>query len=435
MKTLERYLKRKADNASRSLEVDSMDTIDQVIVIPAYDELDYLPDTLESLSKQPRELLSRTLVLLVANNRPPDQDDAMVIANNQTTIEFIRDMIDESGPWGSWGLRAGLIDASSPGKELAEKEGVGTARKLGLDWGLELFHRQQTHGILINLDADTPVAPNYLESITRHFAQPDTWAAVLEYTHPLTGSDAENEAIAKYESYLRLHKLGLRYAGSPYAIHTIGSTMVCTTQAYAAISGMNAKLAGEDFYFLQQLVKTGKVDTIQDVLVYPSSRISARTPFGTGPALNDLLNATDAPYEMYNPKVYRILKEWLATVEKSLGDDGGTLLIKSALIDTALTTFLETIGFKQHWKQLKENTSSDEKLLEQFHGWFDGLTTLKCIHHLRDHGLGNMGIADVANQLNDWIEKEKGAGLFSEQPDGDPVKLLDQLRSMPVLSD
>jgi hypothetical protein len=430
MKTLERYLKRRADNASRPLEVDSMGTIDQVVVIPAYDELDYLPVTLESLSHQSKELLSRTLILLVVNNRMPNLDDAMVIANNQTTIEFVREMIDETGPWGAWGLRAGLVDASSPGKELAEKEGVGTARKLGLDWGLELFHRQQTHGILINLDADTPVAPTYLEKIREQFAKPDSWAAVLEYTHPLTGSDSENQAIAKYESYLRLHKMGLSYAGSPYAIHTIGSTMVCATQAYAAISGMNSKLAGEDFYFLQQLVKTGRVETIQDVLVYPSARISARTPFGTGPALNELLADSEKPYEMYNPKVYRILKEWLATVEKSPGNDGGTLLIKSALIDTALTTFLESIGFKQNWKQLKENASSPEKLLEQFHGWFDGLTTLKCIHHLRDHGLENTGITEVAVQLNEWIESDQGVPPFSDSPKSDPIELLAQLRSI-----
>jgi len=433
MKTLERYLKKRADNESRSLEVDSMNTIDQVIVIPAYNELDFLPDTLESLSKQSSDLLKNTLVLIVVNNRAPQFEDDFVIQNSQTTVEFIRDMIDNSGPWGHWNLRAGLIDASSPGKELAENEGVGTARKLGLDWGLELFYRQQSHGTLICLDGDSPVAPDYLSRIAETFARPDAWAAVLEYAHPLTGSLEEQHAIAQYESYLRLHKLGLHYAGAKHAFHTIGSTMACTTKAYAAISGMNSKLAGEDFYFLQQLVKTGPVETIQDVVVYPASRTSDRVPFGTGRALMEILDNPEDPYGMYHAKSYKVLKEWLDAVDQSPDDAGGTLLIKSALIDIGLTTFLESIGFKNYWAKFKENTSNNEKLLEQFHGWFDGLTTLKCIHHLRDHGLEKQTLAEVATQLSEWFEKEKGITLFDAPPSPDPIELLNQLRSIPVI--
>jgi len=148
--------------------------------------------------------------------------------------------------------------------------------------------------LLLSLDADTRVEPNYLESVRAHFADPYAWAAVIAYAHPIEGTPEEQAAIASYEILLRYHVLGLRWAGSPYAFPSIGSTIVCRAEAYVAVSGMNRRRGGEDFYFLQQLAKTGGVGFINTTTVRPSGRPSSRVPFGTGAYVRQFLDG-DCP--------------------------------------------------------------------------------------------------------------------------------------------
>src|SRR5690606_30362640 len=103
-------------------------------------------------------------------------------------------------------------------------------------------------GLIISLDADTLVEPNYLQALRKEFDLQDAWAAVIDFAHPLAGPVEQQAAILAYEIHLRYHVLGLRYAGSPYAFHTVGSAMACTAEAYVAAGGMNRRQAGEDFY-------------------------------------------------------------------------------------------------------------------------------------------------------------------------------------------
>ena len=65
----------------------------------------------------------------------------------------------------------------------------------------------------------------------------------------------ETKAIICYEIFLRYYVLGLKFAKSDYAFHTIGSTMLCTPDAYVKVEGMNKRKAAEDFYFLEKLAK------------------------------------------------------------------------------------------------------------------------------------------------------------------------------------
>src|SRR5690606_12885119 len=160
----------------------------------------------------------------------------------------------------------------------------GLARKIGLDHGARLC----PDGVLISLDGDTAVEETYLASIAAHFREhPASRAAVVEYSHSLEGSTGFNEAMARYEIFMRYHVIGLSLAGSAYAFHTIGSAMACRSEAYAAVGGMARKQAGEDFYFLQALAKLGPMGYIGDTVVRPSARCSWRVPFGTGRALSD----------------------------------------------------------------------------------------------------------------------------------------------------
>jgi len=322
------------------------------------------------------------------------------IENNRQTLEILDARVrDQQVP----GLRLGYIDASSPGHELSGKGGVGMARKIGLDWALSILDSAASPGLLLSLDADTLVDPNYLRAVREHFAARNAWAAAIAYAHRLDGPPEEAAAIVCYEIFLRYHVLGLRYAGSPYAFHSIGSAIACRADAYVAVSGMNQRQAGEDFYFLEQLAKTGGVDTIRTTTVYPSARPSSRVPFGTGRRVRRFLAHTQDEYLLYDPRSYQIIRDWLAVVADHLDGDADGLLVRAGMICPQLKDFLEANGFVQTWERLQRHSADDQQLHGQFHRWFDGFRTLKFIHHLRDNGFPERPMFESLQTLLDWM--------------------------------
>ena len=96
--------------------------------------------------------------------------------------------------------------------------------------------------------------------------------------------------------------LGLIYAKSPYAYHSIGSTMVCDADSYIKVQGMNKRKAAEVFYFLEKLSKITTIRKIGGTTVLPSSRGSWRVPFGTGQRVNRFLDNVQDEYILYSPK-------------------------------------------------------------------------------------------------------------------------------------
>jgi len=274
--------------------------------------------------------------------------------------------------------------------------GVGEARRLGLDLGLSvLTANAEDLGLLICLDADTLVEADYLSEVQKHFDTRGSWAAVVGYAHTLPTDARRRAAIVRYELFLRYHELGLRSARSPYAFPTIGSTMVARCDAYVAAGGMNRRQAGEDFYFLQELAKTGGVSRVDCTMVHPSARYSDRVPFGTGATLGRHLSGADDGSTVYHPESYRILGDWLSLVCNSLDRDASELLGGAGGISPQLREFLEVNRFEEIWPRLQQNAAHHEGLKSQFHRWFDGFKTLKLIHFLRDHQLPRFPIFDA----------------------------------------
>ena len=395
------YLGSRADLVSRPLVTQSSEGVDQAVVIPALAEKDSLFQTLESLAGNPARELRRTLMICVVNNRAAPFASADEIEDNRRTIENLDAWVrGKAAPE----LMLGYIDAASPGRELPKKGGVGMARKIGLDWALAVVARGPSpHRLLFSLDADTLVEPNYLEAVRAHFEANNAWGAVTAYAHRLEGPPEQIAAIVCYELVLRYHVLGLSYAGSPYAFPSIGSTMVCRAEAYAAVSGMNQRQAGEDFYFLQQLAKTGGVDQIAATTVYPSARPSPRVPFGTGQRVRRFLDGGQDEYLVYDPCVYRILRDWLDTVRAHCGEAVDDLSSRALGISAQLGAFLDENRFRHVWPRLRENARDDRQLLEQFHRWFDGFRTLKLIHYIRDHGCSQRDMFESIAALLKWI--------------------------------
>lgn len=391
------YLRKRAEIDAYPLVKTDTQNVEQVVVIPALAEYPGLLDTLSDLEVNAARPLERTLVIVVVNNRALPHACAEDIANNRQCLDALAARIRHGGP-----LRLAYIDASAPGRELPEKGGVGLARKIGLDHGLAVLHEnQKPRGALISLDADTRVQPNYLEALSAFFAKNGRWAAVVNYAHPLD-NPVLAPAILWYELFLRYHELGLAYAGSPYAFPTIGSTIACTGEAYAAVSGMNRRQAGEDFYFLQQLAKTGPVERVTGTTVAPAARRSHRVPFGTGASMNLFFEEPPEAHRVYAPASYAILRQWMEYARGHLGDPPEALRRGAAPISPDLADFLAAQAFEDVWGRIQKNHRGADRLWAQFHGWFDAFRTLKLIHYLRDRSCPQQDLFTSLGLLLDW---------------------------------
>ncbi len=344
------------------------------VVIPSLAEGDSLFATLESLQANPPQLLKKTLILVVVNQRV----DAPAEQRQGNLGDLLRlAQKAEKGP-----LQLAWVDAASAGLELALAEGgVGLARKIGLDLAL---CRLDPHSdpFLACLDADTLVDRHYLSTLFDHFATSRQGGAAIPFRHRDAADPAEQSAIERYELFLRHYVLGLELAGSPYAYHTVGSALACRAEAYAKAGGMNKRPAGEDFYFLQQLAKTSGVGTLQGTTVFPSPRPSERTPFGTGRSVAKLMAGESSAVTFYDPRCFTVLGRWLGCVEQSLGLPGEALLHQAGTASPHLADHLQSIGLVATWDRLQGNHRQPAALLRAFHGWFDALKTLRLIHHL-----------------------------------------------------
>jgi len=341
------------------------------VVIPACDEEQWLFRTLDSLAANPTERLADFLVLVVVNH-PPGADHRVKIANRRTLEHFTASPLRHR-------LQLGWVDACCPGLEMVGG-GVGTARKLGFDLALARL-RDDIDPILISLDADTLVEPNYLETLIRHFALSRAGGAVLPFIHQPAENVAGQQAITYYELYMRCYLQGLRQAGSPYAFHALGSALACRVSAYVSCGGMNRRPGGEDFYFLQSLVKTGGVDKLYGTTVHPAARLSTRVPFGTGPAL---LQLYDDPGKQlfYPPAAFALVRDWLTLVEHTTDQDGAGLQKAADALSPELGQLMHRRRLATIWDRLRINHAGEVGRLRAFHAWFDGLKTRQMLGDL-----------------------------------------------------
>lgn len=378
------------------------------VVIPALAESAHLFATLRSLAANPPELLSRFLVLVVVNHREDtlsgDRED------NHKTLERLAAGATEISP-----LRLAWVDATSPGIEMPAKVGgVGLARKIGLDLALSRLDFTAQSPLLISLDADTLVEPSYLPALGRHFLHSNCGGAVIPFCHRQGDSPEQQQAIDRYELFLRGYVLGLSLAGSPYAFHTVGSAMACTAKAYIRMGGMNRRPAAEDFYFLQQLHRTAGVEQLRGTTVHPSARPSHRVPFGTGLSVSRTLAGDAGEVMFYRPECFRILGSWLEMLTDNLDFNSSSLLAKAAAVSPHLADYLEITGFPGIWEKLRRNHRKEEALRSAFHGWFDGLKTMKLIHHLSALPFPRCEPEEALPPLLEWAGLERVTGVVGE---------------------
>ena len=334
----------------------------RAVVIPAWDENEELPAVFASLAAALRAA-PRPVAVITVVNHPPGADPA-------PSLELLR-RIDA----GEFRL-PGLFPVYAPDLE----GGVGAARALGIDLFLAAQTAESVDDTLIwSLDADSPVGEGYFGTVEEFMARhPGCGAATLGFAHRAAPTPEAERAIRDYEAWMRNHAAALRAAGSPYAFIALGSAIVCRGDACIRAGGMKRRTAGEDFYFLQELVKCGGVQEISDVLVHPSPRLSARVPFGTGPAMRRRLLSGEAP-ETSSPEAYGTLAALLAAAAGPGVLDSADRLL--ARIPAAARDFLAAEGFPEVWPRILANQPPEYAArIAAWHRWFDGLKTLRLLH-------------------------------------------------------
>lgn len=403
-----------------NLEWAEFSGIQVVIVIPAICEFENIKRVLQSLSKNDKSCLDKSLIIFVINNSV--SSDPEVKDDNKKSIAFLREIINRKSPGRTAGIifnsgmRIGLIDAASEGNEFDDAEGgVGLARKIGMDTALKVFdYSTSEKKLIISLDADCVVEENYLDEIIRSFTKHNFSAATVDFEHNLNEEGINRLGIISYEIFLRHYVAGLLFALSPYSFHTIGSTVVCDHEAYIKVGGMNTKKAAEDFYFLQKLAKHYTINRISPTRVKPSARESWRVPFGTGRSMSDF-SSNKKDILLYDPDVYSVLKDWLELLHSDFSLNSNQILKEAKIIHPELYNFLEIRGFGKDWKKILENSKSVKQLDYQRKNWFDAFETLKLIHHLRDTSFPMMNIKSGVEKLFQVVQHSPTFELQSEK--------------------
>jgi hypothetical protein len=375
------------------------------LVIPAYGERESLFNLLGSVPAGPR---GPVLIILVLNARA-DSSPAVHEANEEVRRRLERELPAAAGfsaehPAHAYSIRAGgtllLVDRALPDRYLPEGQGVGLARKIGNDLVLALRSGGRVASPWIhNTDADTVLPNDYFEQ-TAALDHDGTGAAIYSFEHRFDPDPAQAEAARLYEISLRYNVLGLAWAGSPYAYHSMGSCLAIPAQAYAEVRGFPKRNALEDFHALNKLAKVGRILRLAGQPLLLEGRISERVPISTGKAIAGLVSRRGAltGFRLYHPAIYAHLAAWLrvlAAIARSGGD--ATEAITELPSDNpffrtdVLRETLDHMGAFPAIQDAIARSNDPETLLRHLHTWFDALKTVQLLHALRDGGLPSVG--------------------------------------------
>jgi len=314
-----------------------------------------------------------------------------------------------------------LVDRFSEGRKFPSKGGVGHARKTGADLAAGLIHRRRVRSPWIHCsDADVRLPQRYFSCATAlsEAAATSTSALVYPFRHRIamdnTGDKIPHGQQQKimqvtrlYEYSLRYYVAGLNYAGSPYAFHTIGSTLAVNAEHYAKVRGFPRRQAGEDFYLLNKLAKVGAVRQLSAEKdcepIDIAARVSDRVPFGTGAAVGKLMEMANPAREflLYHPAVFGLLHSWLGSLPafwRSRSSEIAANLPQPEL--QGLISGLEQAGASAALQHALTQSSDAAQFNRQMHTWFDAFRTLKLIHYLRDHHLPSISLELLMTEQN-----------------------------------
>ncbi|MEM1512628.1 MAG: glycosyltransferase [Candidatus Jordarchaeales archaeon] len=193
------------------------------VVIPTYNEEKYLPHCLKSL-------LSQTI---------PRESYEIIIVDGYSEDKTVK-------------LAEGVVNKII----VAERKGPGNARNIG--------SKMAKGRILLFLDADTIITPNFMEKVYDSFVP-----GVVGGTCDIYPLEADPRAISLYKLINRLYRL-LYIAGFPHA-----QTKCCfyLRRAFLDAGGFNENLkVAEDQELAWRMSKKGRMVYVNGVAAYSSMR-------------------------------------------------------------------------------------------------------------------------------------------------------------------
>jgi hypothetical protein len=312
------------------------------------------------------------------------------------------------------------------------------ARKLGADIGLRLYAGGRLKSpFLHSTDADVELPADYFDR-PELVRSPRASALLYPFTHRPEDDPALARAIALYEISLRYYVLGLAYAGSPYAYHTIGSTLAVDAAAYAKVRGFPKRTAGEDFYLLSKLAKVGAIARMSGQPIAVRGRPSDRVPFGTGPAVRRIAETGPERFTLYHPSLFEYLRAWLealAGIAPGKGDSVELLARRSCgrmgLDAERLILAAETLGALDAVARAASESKDHEGLKRRLSTWFDAFRTLKLLHALQEKGLAKV-VWDEALRGASFTRQAVADATFA--PDPPSLRdLVERLRALELL--
>ncbi|MGM0531353.1 MAG: glycosyltransferase family A protein [Bacteroidota bacterium] len=369
-----------------------------IVVIPSYNE-ERLINTLNALWRVQNPRYSVEVIVVVNSSA---QSPGYIREKNRQTLREI-DVWSRTCCDNTFAVYA----LHTPG--LPEKDfGAGLARKIGMDEAINRFEQlNRGDGYIISLDADTTVKDNYFTEIEQSIEKrPAINAGILYFEHPLEGVEFSGEiydAVAKYELFLRYYNQALRWAGFPYAFHTIGSAFFVRALAYVKQGGMIRRKAGEDFYFLNKIFQLGNICEVNSTAVYPSPRFSGRVLFGTGPEVEKITREPDKPYMTYNPEAFRTLKAFFDGIERLFHSNDTDVEDYLNALDPGLKAFLRSIGLKKEIKRINNNCKRPEVFRKHFFQWFGGLKIIRYMHVVHEHFLDKVPVHLAASEMLEML--------------------------------
>ncbi len=263
-------------------------------------------------------------------------------------------------------LNIQIIDRSSKENGWPPKKGgVGWARKILMDL---IVSKANKDDIIVSIDADTYYPPDYLQSIFDFFTENKKLVGLaVPYYHKLN-NDITDRLILRYEIYMRYYLLNMMRINNPYGYTAIGSAMAFPVWAYRKAGGLTPVASGEDFYFLQKLVKLGTIGIWSSTVAYPSSRFSDRVIFGTGPAL---IKGQDGDWSSY-PHYHYSLFDKVSATYKLFGE------LYNNETETPMDEFLKD-QFKTDklWAPLRKNYKDEKNFIRACINKIDGLRILQ----------------------------------------------------------
>ncbi len=368
----EKYLKRHLLFKNHIKTVPNND-LNIIVVIPCFNEPDIL-NSIKSLFNCVRPQCSIEVLLVLNSSETANTDE---INQNLESHNFVSNWSKDNS---EEKLNLHIIHCEN----LPEKQaGVGLARKTGMDEAIFRFNQiNNSDGIIISFDADTLCENNFFTEIEKSYKEnTKANACITHFKHYKDDNTSDDiiSAINQYELYLRYYYQALKFIGFPYYYFTIGSCFSVKANIYIKQGGMNKKQAGEDFYFLQKIYPLGNITELYSTCIYPSSRISDRVPFGTGPSIKKLVESNDE-LMVYNILLFIDLKSFL-NIKNDLFKITNTdykLFIKR--LPNSISDFFISNNFVEIINEINKNSPTLEKFEKRFFHNFNAFMVIKYLN-------------------------------------------------------